>query len=198
MIIRNKTGIDLYIDGENISSDAEHNSQEMAFQQKVVHSDIGSVEIITEYSRRTIKTFGKLQAYESKSLKDEQGLPIILIEAEEGTPKNPNKRTCLHRTEYGQYDDERTSAIYSEAEHVCSEYIKAFPDVDTGDLILILLVEANYIRACKLAEDARACKLAEEASKSSCNRDCKDCPDKTFDSDSSQSFICDKTGRAVG
>ena len=189
MIIRNKTGIDLYIDGENISSDAEHDSQEMTFQQKVVHSDIGSVEIITEYSRRTIKTFGKLRAYESRSLKDEQGLPIILIEAEEGVPKNPNKRTCLHRTEYGQYDDDQTTAIYSEAEHACREYIKAFPDVDTGDLILILLIEANYIRACTLAE---------EASKSSCNRDCNDCPDKTFDSDSSQSFICDKTGRVVG
>jgi len=197
MIIKNKSGIDLYIDGKNVSSGAEHNSQEMSFQQKVVHSDIGSVEIITEYSQRAIKTFGNLRAHESKSFKDEQGLPIIIIEAKEDAPKTLNKRTCLHRTEYGQYDDDRTSAIYAEAEHACLEYIKAFPDVDTGDLILILLVEANYIRACKLAEDARACKLAEEASKLSCNQDCRDCPDKTFDSDSSQEFICDKDGHIV-
>lgn len=96
-------------------------------------------------------------------------------------------RTCLHRYTTGQFDDERAAHIYAKANKVCSEFFKAFPDVDLNDLFVILISQSDYAKAFTLVKEALPC-----------NQDCKECPSKTFDSDSSQSFICDKTGRVVG
>ena len=95
-------------------------------------------------------------------------------------------RACLHRTEVGQFDDNRVDKIYAKAKELCTDYFNAFPDVDTCDLLVILLSEANYVKAFTMLDDA-----------AKCNTDCRECPNKTFDSDSSQEFICDKYGHVV-
>lgn len=80
MIILNKSNVELHINGNEVVPGAEYDAAEMMFQDLSIHSDIGSVEVVTEYSTRYFSCYGRLTAYESDSTKDTSGLPQIIIE----------------------------------------------------------------------------------------------------------------------
>lgn len=82
MVIINNTDRCIYICGYEIKPDEREEFEERCFSDINIHSDIGSVEIITEYSIRIIKCFGKLMAGEIKEL-DVNGLPCISIKERE-------------------------------------------------------------------------------------------------------------------
>lgn len=79
MRIANQSGYNIDIDGNTISTGEEYEADEMMFNSVSIHSDIGSVEITTEYSKRSFRNYGNLKAYEDETLKDAQGLPQINV-----------------------------------------------------------------------------------------------------------------------
>ena len=79
MRIANQSGYNIVIDGNTISTGEEYEVDEMMFNSVSIHSDIGSVEITTEYSKRFFQNYGNLKAYEDAVLKDAQGLPQINV-----------------------------------------------------------------------------------------------------------------------
>lgn len=70
---------ELTINGNKVGPNQEIIVGEMMFNSQDIFSDIGSVEIITEYGKRTFRCYGHLRAYESKYLKDANGLAAIII-----------------------------------------------------------------------------------------------------------------------
>lgn len=79
MLIINRTEVPIVIDHEEIKTDESYECYEHMFDTTTVFSDIGSVEITTEYSKRSFDTYGKLMAIETKQV-DSQGLPVIIIQ----------------------------------------------------------------------------------------------------------------------
>ena len=79
MRIANQSGYNIVIDGNTISTGEEYTVDEMMFNSVSIHSDISSVEITTEYSKRFFQNYGNLKAYEDAVLKDDQGLPQINV-----------------------------------------------------------------------------------------------------------------------
>ena len=80
MKIINQSDVILWINGSRVAPGSEYDSYESAFSTLNIHSDIGSVEITTEYCQRSFMCFGKLKAYGSAELKDALGLPKIIVE----------------------------------------------------------------------------------------------------------------------
>ena len=70
---------ELTINGNKVGPNQEIIVGEMMFNSQAIFSDIGSVEIITEYGKRTFRCYGQLKAYESKDLKDASGLAAIIV-----------------------------------------------------------------------------------------------------------------------
>lgn len=70
---------ELTVNGNKVGPNQEIIVGEMMFNSQDIFSDIGSVEIITEYGKRTFRCYGRLKAYESKDLKDANGLAAIII-----------------------------------------------------------------------------------------------------------------------
>lgn len=79
MIIVNQSGAELTINSNKVAPVEEYDITEMMFNAVNIHSDIGSVEITTEYGERSFACFGHLQAYESDNLKDPNGLAEIIV-----------------------------------------------------------------------------------------------------------------------
>ena len=83
MIIRNKTDITLNIsNGECILPNSDFERDEKIFDTFTINSSFGSSTVITEYSIRTIKNYGKLIVEESDE-KDTNGMFIIEIKIDE-------------------------------------------------------------------------------------------------------------------
>lgn len=78
MIIKNKTDIDIEINRRVIHPNQEYNTVEMMFNTVDIHSECGSVDITTEYGKRSFRNYGHLFAYEGKD-KDNQGLKVIEV-----------------------------------------------------------------------------------------------------------------------
>lgn len=78
MKILNHTDIDLHIYDAIIKPNEEFNTVETIFDTKKIHSDMGSIKITTEYSKRFFKCHGKIKAKETKE-KDDQGLSVIEV-----------------------------------------------------------------------------------------------------------------------
>lgn len=70
---------DIIINGNTVTPSQEYTTGEMMFNSQAIFSDIGSVEIITEYGKRSFRCYGNLKAYEDKVLKDANGLPQIIV-----------------------------------------------------------------------------------------------------------------------
>lgn len=81
MRIINQTQYNLTIDGDTVEPGHEYLTDEMMFNTQPIYSDIGAVEITTEYGVRSFKCYGKLEAYEDTYLKDENGLAQIIVHA---------------------------------------------------------------------------------------------------------------------
>ena len=79
MIIVNQSGAELTINSNKVAPVEEYDITEMMFNTVNIHSDIGSVEITTEYGKRSFECFGQLRAYESDYLKDKGGLAQIIV-----------------------------------------------------------------------------------------------------------------------
>ena len=78
MIIHNNTDTILMIDHNRILPEEEYDTDEMMFNTVNVFSDIGAVEITTEYSKRSFDCYGNLIAEELED-RDDQGLRHINI-----------------------------------------------------------------------------------------------------------------------
>ncbi len=78
MTIINNTNVDLHINSEIITPGSKKGIYEGRFNTVNIHSDIGSIEIVTEYSERYIKNFGRITAEETGEM-DENGLPNIVV-----------------------------------------------------------------------------------------------------------------------
>ena len=70
---------ELTVNGNKIGPNQEIIVGEMMFNSQAIFSDVGSVEVVTEYGKRTFRCYGNLKAYESKELKDANGLPAIIV-----------------------------------------------------------------------------------------------------------------------
>lgn len=79
MVIVNQSIFVLAINGKNLIPTQDMTVEEKTFNSQIVLSDFGAVEIVTEYSKRKIRCFGHLFAYEHEELKDSDGLPYIII-----------------------------------------------------------------------------------------------------------------------
>ena len=69
----------LTVNGNKIGPNQEIIVGEMMFNSQAIFSDVGSVEVVTEYGKRTFRCYGNLKAYESKDIKDANGLPAIIV-----------------------------------------------------------------------------------------------------------------------
>lgn len=89
MKIVNKSTHTIVVSREKIAPDEEVNILEGMFDTQSIHSDAGSIEITTEYSKRSFDCYGGLKAYENKQVKDNQGLPeIIVVDADSNKERN--------------------------------------------------------------------------------------------------------------
>ena len=81
MVIENRTNVKLYVsDGTQrpIEPEVRRYVTEHIFDTTTIDSDIGYVEIITEYYQRHIKTSGRICAAESEEL-DSNGHKLIVV-----------------------------------------------------------------------------------------------------------------------
>lgn len=79
MKIVNRTDwYDISINGHTVKPSEEIIVPENIFSSRDVHSDIGSVEITTEYCNRIFRNYGNLKAYESEE-KDDEGYAVIYV-----------------------------------------------------------------------------------------------------------------------
>jgi hypothetical protein len=90
MRILNNSYHDIVIRGNTVHHPYAITVVEQAFNTQAIFSDIGSVEITTEYSKRSFRCFGQLAAYESSCLIDTGGMPVIVIVNKESTEENQN------------------------------------------------------------------------------------------------------------
>ena len=86
MEIINNTHYNLTINAHTIKPGDHYTVGEMTFNSLPIYSDIGSVEIVTEYCKRTFRCYGNLKARESKRYKDSDDRPVILVS--DTTPQN--------------------------------------------------------------------------------------------------------------
>lgn len=70
---------DIIINGNTVTPSQEYTVGESVFNSQAIFSDIGSVEIITEYCKRSFRCYGNLKAYENEVLRDANGLPQIIV-----------------------------------------------------------------------------------------------------------------------
>lgn len=83
IVVRNETA------ARKVAPKEEINVPEYIFNTQSIHSDAGSIEITTEYSKRSFDCYGGLKAYENKQVKDDQGLPeIIVVDADLNKEEN--------------------------------------------------------------------------------------------------------------
>ena len=80
MRIINQSGVTLTLNGHELGPTQECFTAENMFNTQAIHSDIGSVEITTEYGKRSFECFGQLTAYEDEHTIDSNGLPHIVID----------------------------------------------------------------------------------------------------------------------
>ena len=78
MTVKNETAVTLKALGKEILPKESAEFSEMMFNTLDIHSDIGSIIITTEYSKRNFENFGKLFAIESK-VKDDNGMRKIIV-----------------------------------------------------------------------------------------------------------------------
>ena len=78
MLVTNKSNVQIVILGGILKPNESREYTEMAFNTLNIHSEIGSVEITTEYCRRSIKNYGKLFAKEGRK-KGEHGMKNIIV-----------------------------------------------------------------------------------------------------------------------
>ena len=81
MRIINQSEAIITINGSKVFPGDEFITAENMFNTQPIYSDIGSIEITTEYGVRSIKCYGKLEAYEDTYLKDTNGLAQIIVHA---------------------------------------------------------------------------------------------------------------------
>lgn len=77
-IVNRTKWYDISINGHTVKPSEEIIVPEAVFSSRDIHSDIGSVEIITEYCKRLFRNYGNLKAYESEK-KDNEGYAIIYV-----------------------------------------------------------------------------------------------------------------------
>lgn len=80
MTIKNNTTVSLEILGGTLEPEQIRDYPEKCFNELKIKSEIGSCKIITEYSQRKIRNYGKLVAKESKK-QDEDGMKEIIVSA---------------------------------------------------------------------------------------------------------------------
>ena len=90
MKILNNSGHDIVVNGTTVHHPHAITVVEQAFNTQAIFSDIGSVEITTEYSKRSFRCFGQLTAYESSYHIDTGGMPVIVIVNKESAEENQN------------------------------------------------------------------------------------------------------------
>lgn len=79
MKILNNSVYELTINGEPVAPGGEYITGEMMFNSQAIFSNIGSVEILTEYGERTFRCYGNLKAYNDKKHRDANGMPQIIV-----------------------------------------------------------------------------------------------------------------------
>lgn len=79
MKIINHSYFEIRINGNKLRPLDEIIVGEMLFNVQAIYSDAGSVEINTEYRRRSFRAYGYLRASESKYLKDANGFPVVIV-----------------------------------------------------------------------------------------------------------------------
>lgn len=89
MEIVNNTRYNLTINSHTVKPGDYYTVGEMTFNSLPIYSDIGSIEVVTEYCKRTFRCYGNLKARESKKYKDNDGRPVILVS--DTTPQNRYK-----------------------------------------------------------------------------------------------------------
>ncbi len=82
MLITNKTKVELVISNSILKPGESREYMEMGFNTLNIHSEIGSVVIVTEYCNRSISNFGKLIAKEGRK-KNEHGMKNIIVTAKD-------------------------------------------------------------------------------------------------------------------
>ena len=80
MRIINQSEAIITINGSKIFPGDEFVTSENMFNTQPIYSDIGSVEITTEYGKRSFECFGNLKAHEDETRRDYYELPFIIIE----------------------------------------------------------------------------------------------------------------------
>lgn len=79
MKILNNSCHDIVVNGTIVHHPYATIVDERAFNTQAIFSDIGAVEITTEYSKRSFRCFGQLVASESSYMIDTGGMPVIVI-----------------------------------------------------------------------------------------------------------------------
>ena len=79
MRIINQSEAIITINRSKIFPGDEFVTSENMFNTQPIYSDIGSIEITTEYGKRSFECFGNLTACEDNTRTDVFGLPFIII-----------------------------------------------------------------------------------------------------------------------
>lgn len=79
MKIFNQSGSNILVNSETVPDTESIIVREMMFNTQPIYSDFGSVEIITEYGKRSFKCHKYLRAYDSPYITDASGMPAIII-----------------------------------------------------------------------------------------------------------------------
>ncbi len=79
MKIVNLSHDDIMVNGSTVKHKEFIEVCEHTFNSQDIHANKGSVEIVTEYCRRSFRNYGNLKGEELKEYKDSLGFPIIII-----------------------------------------------------------------------------------------------------------------------
>lgn len=79
MKIFNQSGSNILVNSETVPDTESIIVREMMFNTQPIYSDFGSVEIITEYGKRSFKCHKYLRAYNSQYITDASGMPAVII-----------------------------------------------------------------------------------------------------------------------
>ena len=79
MKIFNQSGGNILVNSETVPDTESIIVREMMFNTQIIYSDFGSVEIITEYGKRSFKCYKYLKAYDSPYITDASGMPAVII-----------------------------------------------------------------------------------------------------------------------
>ena len=80
MKIVNQSNVTIVVNHFRINPLQKYETSEMWFNTQPIYSDIGAVEITTEYNERSFDCYGKLTAREDLTNRDTNGLPYIIVE----------------------------------------------------------------------------------------------------------------------